>query len=659
MGSFQRSIAPSYAEIACCQRGLEWRRLQAVLERVICLIRTGDPYLMEEKKIKRNEQKYFKIFENIQDVYYEVTLDGIILEISPSIKEISGFRREELIGKSLYGIYADPITRRDLLEKLQREGKVTDHEILLEDKDGTQRWGSISAKWEENAPGVPPTIVGSLRDISDRKRIELALREKETQMRAILDASIDRIRYVDKDLKIIWGNKTMAAALDMSPEDLVGHFCYELLIERDSPCVGCPCVKARETGRLERTVMQYPKINRFEKESHWDTYSAPLKNDQGDVEGFIRIGRDITETRLALAPLRESEETLRATLAASPVGIGLVQGRTLGWANKAMYKMVCHEENSLLGKNARVLYPDDEEYDRAGKALYSGIKEAGGASIEARWVTGVGRVIHVYLQESSLDPSDPSKGIIVTAMDITDRKRAEGHIHALSQELMKAQENERHRISRYLHDRIGQDLSTVKVACDSFFENHSKVPLDIMSKVSEFSEMLQNAITVVRDMAYDLRPAILDEMGLLQVIQKYCEEFSKKNGIDIDFYSAGMKELRLAPDIEINLYRLLQEALNNVKRHADADNVIVRLISSFPSIILRIQDNGTGFDIKSRLIETQKEKRMGLRTMEERASLLGGTMAIQSSPMKGTKIIIKVPYEAKVNESKKTNTDHR
>ncbi len=626
---------------------------------IISIVRDITLRKRRERALERSEKKYAKIFENIQDVYYEVTLDGMITEISPSIAEISGFRREELIGKALCDIYADPTMRLDLLEKIQRDGNVTDYEVLLKDKDGTPKWGSISAKLEKRERGVPVTIVGSLRDISDRKRMEQALRENETQMRAILDASIDRIRYVDKDLKIIWANKTIAEALDISSENLAGHHCYKILVEKDQPCEGCPCIKAMETGRLERAIMRYPKIRGKGGVSYWDTYSAPLKNDDGVIEGFIQIGRDITETKRAIDTLRTNEETMKAILVASPVGIGLVQGRTLGWANKAMYKMVEHEEDSLLGQDAEVLYPDAEEYRRAGEALYGGVKETGVASLETRWVTGDGRIIHVYLQESSLDPSNSSKGIIVTAMDITALKNAEEQIRALNQQLMKAQERERQKISRYLHDSLAQNLSTVKVGCDSFIKNHPNLSPEIRLKFSEFSLILQGTIEVVRDLAYDLRPGILDEMGLLLAIQEYCEEFSEKKNIHIDFHSAGMKSLRLDSDTEINLYRLVQEALTNIKRHADARNVTLRLAASFPSIILRIEDNGKGFDVDRRLIDTVKEKRMGLRSMQERVTSLAGTMTIQSRPTKGTKIIIKVPCREKGNDPKEKNTDHR
>jgi len=119
----------------------------------------------------------------------------------------------------------------------------------------------------------------------------------------------------------------------------------------------------------------------------------------------------------------------------------------------------------------------------------------------------------------------------------------------------------------------------------------------------------------------------------------------------VDFTAAGMDHLRLDPDTEINLYRLIQEGLNNISKHARANSATIRLIASFPNIILRIEDDGKGFDLKKRLVTAQNDKRMGLGTMEERVSLLNGVMRIQSRPGKGTKVLIEVPHEEKKSES--------
>ena len=230
--------------------------------------------------------------------------------------------------------------------------------------------------------------------------------------------------------------------------------------------------------------------------------------------------------------------------------------------------------------------------------------------------------------------------------DISERIEAEQHIRTLGQQLMKAQETERQKLSRELHDHLAQDLSALKIGIDTFFSdysNHDVLP-EVKKKASEFSAMLKNSIMAVRDLAYELRPPSLGQLDIAHTFGAYCEEFGEKAGINVDYYSAGMDELRLDPDIEINLYRLMQEALNNIKKHACATEIRVRLIASFPHIILCIDDNGKGFDVTDRMIKASQEKRMGLRSMKERAALLHGKMKIQSRAYQGTRISIEVPY---------------
>ncbi|MCF8143338.1 MAG: PAS domain-containing protein [Deltaproteobacteria bacterium] len=360
------------------------------------------------------------------------------------------------------------------------------------------------------------------KEAARRKEAEEALRASEAQKRAILDASVDRIRYVDKDLRIIWGNKTTVLFHGMSPEDLVGKTCYEMFLGRDTPCEGCATLKARETGRLERTVMYHPKIKGLDRETYWDTYCVPLKNSGGEVEGFIQIGRDITR-----------------------------------------------------------------------------------------------------------------------------QKMAEARIHTLSQQLLKAQENERERISQYLHDHVGQELSLIKIGCETLLDGYPDVAPEVGHRLARLSKTVQGTITAVRGLAYDLRPPGLDQLGLAQAVFQLCEDFSENSGLKVDFQAAGMDDLKMDPDIEINLYRLFQEALNNIEKHADADHVMIRMVASHPNIILCIEDDGKGFDVEGSLLRASSEKRMGLGSMEERVSLLDGNLRIRSRLMGGTKIRIEIPLKEK------------
>jgi PAS domain S-box-containing protein len=233
--------------------------------------------------------------------------------------------------------------------------------------------------------------------------------------------------------------------------------------------------------------------------------------------------------------------------------------------------------------------------------------------------------------------------------EIEARKEADDRIRGLSQQLLNAQERERQRLSYELHDNLAQVLSAGKIAVDSLINSESEVQPDINQKVPEASKLLQQSIRIVREMAYNLRPASLDQFGLVQVVGEHCEEFFIKNAIVVDFYSAGVDEKTLDIDTKISIYRMIQESLNNVARHADASRVTLRLVASFPNLIVRIEDDGKGFDMERRLADAVREKRMGLHSMEQRASLLQGKLRIESRPMEGTKIIIEVPCKEEAN----------
>jgi signal transduction histidine kinase len=142
----------------------------------------------------------------------------------------------------------------------------------------------------------------------------------------------------------------------------------------------------------------------------------------------------------------------------------------------------------------------------------------------------------------------------------------------------------------------------------------------------------------------------LEDLGLTQTIYLYCEDFSEKSGVPVDFHYAGIDNLKLSLYAEINVFRLIQEGLNNIWKHADASRAAIRLVGAFPNIILRMEDNGKGFDVKKRLSAAVDEKRMGLSSMEERASLLQGKMTLQSRPGEGTIISVKFPYEENKND---------
>jgi signal transduction histidine kinase len=239
---------------------------------------------------------------------------------------------------------------------------------------------------------------------------------------------------------------------------------------------------------------------------------------------------------------------------------------------------------------------------------------------------------------------------------IVSRRRAEEQMRALSRELIKAQENERQRIARELHDHLAQDLSMVKVDLERLWTAHPPAEA-AAGQAAEISGRLGAAIASIRDLAYGLLPPGLTELGLVDTVLRHCDEFSLRHGIAVEVFADGMEGGSLDFDTQINVYRLIQEALTNTRKHAAASRVSLRLIASYPDLILRIEDDGRGADLDKCLARAGREKRMGLWSMRERARLLGGKISFRSRPGAGMRILAEIPCLRRARGGQKTHPD--
>jgi PAS domain S-box-containing protein len=598
-----------------------------------------------------NEEKYRLVIKHANEAIL-VAQDEMIKLANPKAEELTGYPIEDLTSKPFIAfIHPDDraLVFGSYLKRISGEVLPHVYQFRIIKRQGDIKWVEINAvltTWD----GRPATF-NFLTDVTERKIAEDALRESEAQKRAILDASIDRIRHVDKDMRIIWANKTAAQSLGMQPDELVGRFCYQLFVDRDGPCPGCPTVAAQKSGRIERQILFQPKVKGVQGESFWDTYSVPIRNEEDRVVSFIQIARNITDQRKAEKALRESEERFRSMFAESPIGIEIydTQGRLVD-ANASCLKIFGLQDASEL-RDYRLLddprLPPDamDKLEKGETVRYEAAFNFNAGSSARDHAAGRRGRIHLDVSVTRLgrEGRQAYSGYLVQVEDVTKRKRAEKQIRTLTHQLIMAQENERQRISRDLHDQVAQDLSTLRITCDTLFDDEPDASPGLRAKVSAFSGMLQEIIVAVRDLSYNLRPPSLDQLGLVQTIFQYCEEFSEKTGLVVDFYSAGVTELELSFDTGINLYRLIQEALNNISKHAEAKKIIIRLVSSFPYLILRIEDDGKGFNVRDRLETAFTERRMGIRSMQERVAILGGKMEIDSRQGRGTRVLIEVP----------------
>lgn len=212
-------------------------------------------------------------------------------------------------------------------------------------------------------------------------------------------------------------------------------------------------------------------------------------------------------------------------------------------------------------------------------------------------------------------------------------------VDQLTQRLITAGEAERERISRDLHDSVAQTLWSARMTAEDAQDAGAG-----SVRGGGLLELLDKAIGEVRAIAYGLRPPELDKLGFVQAVSQLCKDFSYSTGISLDYEVCGVDNGVLSAVAEVNLYRVLQEALSNVQQHAGAKSVRVRLVGAFPSVILRVEDDGRGFDMAA---PPGPDGTMGLRGMEERVRLMKGAMRIRSTPGEGTRIVVEIPQKEK------------
>lgn len=209
----------------------------------------------------------------------------------------------------------------------------------------------------------------------------------------------------------------------------------------------------------------------------------------------------------------------------------------------------------------------------------------------------------------------------------------------LLERVLAAQEKERHRIARELHDEAGQALTSLMVGLH-LLEKEADSPQTVVARVSELKRTTDGVLENLHRLAMDLRPASLDHVGLVGALHQYVEEYSRQHGLAVQFEAIGLDETRLPPEMETALYRIVQEALTNVVRHARATRADVLLERHGDRVVAIVEDNGIGFDAEMAV----QNGRLGLFGMHERAEMLGGTLTIESVPESGTTVFVEIPY---------------
>ena len=605
-----------------------------------------------EKALQESEENYRQLFNTISDSVLVFDADTReFIDANNAATTLYGYSKEEFLKLKHSDITCEP-KKSDESIKQTISGEIQRIPLRYhKKKDGTKFPVEISSGVFKL--GNRQMVCGVVRDITDRMEIEQALQVRTDELEERL-----------KELNCLYGISNLVEQQYISLEEILQGTVDLIPPSWQYPEITCARIIKQDrewkTKNFRETIWKQASdikvhgelsgnLEVYYLEEKPEINEGPfLREERNLINAITRLMGRIVERKQGEEALRESEEKYRTLLETTSEGCWLINPelKTVE-VNATLCKMLGYSQDEMLGKTPFDFVDDENRKIFIEKT--SKISTTLHRSYEITLKKKNGEDLQTYFNATTIrDESGEVQGAFAFITDITERKRAEEHIHTLNQEMLKAQESERQMIYRELNDRVAQELSEVRIGLETLFDNQHTTPPEIRRRVSEMSRTLQESIKAVRDLSYDLRPPVLDEIGLLRILLQYCHDFSEDTGINVDFHSAGMKDLKLDFDTENSLYRLIQEGLTNIKKHANADHVTIRLV---PNIILRIEDNGGGFDVKKRLATITKEKRMGIRSMEQRVKLLQGEMEILSRPMQGTKISIKLPYKDKKSGS--------
>jgi PAS domain S-box-containing protein len=514
-------------------------------------------------------------------------------------------------------------------------------------------------------------------DITESRRAESALRESEERFRLLVENVRDYgICFLDNEGRVVGWSEGAERLLGYREEEVLGRppdrFFIAEDLARDLP--RRELEEAVATGRAEDENW----LVRSDGTRFWASGSTnALRDSDGRLRGFVKIFRDLTERRAAEAAVREGRERLRLALSAARMGIWTwdpesnIQTRDENLNRLLGLEPV--ETSQPLGEFFDHIHPDD--WADVTEALAASVRQDRPLNLEFRVIRPDGSVRWLRDQGDVFNAAGAGRPLMAGAcVDVTDLKEAESALRRARDELedrvvertaelaranetltellrrvVTAQEEERRRVSRELHDGLGQELTALILGLKAL---EATIPEGApgRERLREVEATVGRIGREAHDLAIDLRPTALDDIGLAPALAAYIARWAERTGVVADFQAPGMDADRLPPEVETTLYRVVQEALNNVAKHGGARRVSVIVERRRGEVTALVEDDGRGFE-PGRVVSGPGPRRLGLLGMRERVALVGGTLLIESGEGEGTTLRARIPLRGPSGET--------
>jgi PAS domain S-box-containing protein len=494
-----------------------------------------------------------------------------------------------------------------------------------------------------------------IKDVTERKEMEEELRVSENRFRTIFEESPIGIALVDRDGKFIQVSQAF--------EEMVGSTARELfttdfshLAHEDDRRLDEVRFRDLVEGRRSRYQMEQRFFRKDGNTAWGNLNAAAIRSGTGEFLYGLRLVEDITlrkETEKRMQMLAHTITSMKESVIITDVDLAIIS------VNEAFLKTFGYEEKEILGKHISALRPPG-----ASKAELTEIFEGtqrNGWTGELNASRKNGEVFPMILS-TSVVRGETGKPIALVgiARDVTEQralqeklaeaeKRRLADLRRFAISVQRAQEDERQRISRELHDDICQRLSGMKLNMEVLEDDFKTKDKRTFRTLRGFKKQFEQTITEVRRLSSNLRPTVLDDFGLTIALNLLGREFEKAHKIAAKVELGDPTLKHLDPQIEIALYRIAQESLTNIAKHANASHVTLRLGLDGSFVILTVKDDGKGFDPRELPHSKRPGHGLGLISMRERAELLGGTWEIHSAPNEGTTIQVTIPVEVSID----------
>lgn len=598
-----------------------------------------------EEAIHHSEQMFSALIENAPFGVYLIDSAFCLREINAGARKVFS-NIEPLIGRDfaeiLRIVWEEPFAS-EVIERFRHTLQTGEPFISLPIVELRANINEIEAyDWQIHRivlPNGSSGVVCYFYDLSLQKRLEATVRESEERFSKAFNASplVLTISSLTTG-EIVEVNETFYNVTGYTRNEVIGKTTLDLGLWKYASEREAELEEVRQIGHLR----DHKYIFQTKAGKEIVGLLAAEKIEIGGEQFALTVIQDITIQKRAEQALRESEERLRnliESITEYAIFTTTLNGVIDSW-NTGAERIFGFTETEAIGQTAKVIFtPEDNQKNAAEKEMQTALKN-GRAADERFHLRSDGTRFYVSGVLMPLIRNGKAAGFVKIARDLTQQIVAEKNQHdkEMLQKLVKAQEDERRRIARDLHDELGQQLTGLRLKLEHLRKISKQA--NISQTIDEIQSIAKGIDEGVDFIAWELRPTALDDLGLPAALKKYIEEWSEFSKIKAELSIVGKKKLRLLSEVETNLYRITQEALNNVHKHAAAQKVEVVFTERNKKRILIISDDGKGFDPESKIKEN---KGLGLVGMHERAVLIGGNLEIESEEGKGTTIYVHVP----------------